>query len=137
MLHSKTFWEEKFTGKNDLFQSVYIKNCGCRKVRKHKDIKDSDKIATSDISAKFDILNKMENTSSESKEKSERSAKGLVTNLDFKTKVRSPKYKRKGMPSEMSVRRIFRRLSKSLRKLGNYLMRKRCPKMSQLPSTFI
>ena len=65
----KTFWEGKFTGKKDLFQSVNIKNCGRRKVRKHKDIKGSDKIVTMDISEKFDSLNKMETTSSESKVK--------------------------------------------------------------------
>ena len=38
----KTFWEEKVTGKKDLFQSVSMKNCGRRKVRKHKEIKGSD-----------------------------------------------------------------------------------------------
>ena len=87
----KTFWEEKFTGKKDFFQSVNMKNCGCCKVRKHKDIKDSDKIVTLDISEKFYSLNNMEIKSSESKEKLEISGKGLVTALVFKTKVRSPK----------------------------------------------
>ena len=89
--NQKTFWEENFTGKKDLFLSVNMKNCGRRKVRKHKEIKGSDKIVTLDISAKFDSLNKMETTSSESKEKLERSGKGLVTALAFKTKVRSQK----------------------------------------------
>ena len=74
-----------------MFLSVNMKNCGRRKDRKHKEIKDSDKIATLDISAKFDSLNNMETTSSESKEKLERPGKGLVTALAFKTKVRSPK----------------------------------------------
>ena len=74
----KTFWEEKFTGKEDLFQSVNMKNCGRRKVRKHKDIKGSDKIVTLNVSAKFDSLNKMETKSSESKGKLGRSGKGLV-----------------------------------------------------------
>ena len=55
----KTFWEENFTGKKYLFQSVNMRNCGRRKVRKHKEIKGSDKIVTLDISAKFDSLNKM------------------------------------------------------------------------------
>ena len=84
----KTFWEEKFTGKKDLFQYVNMKNCGCHKVRKHKEIKGSDKIATLDISAKFDSMNKMETTFSESKGKLGRSGKGLVTALAFKTKAR-------------------------------------------------
>ena len=63
----KTFWEGKFTGKKGLFLSLNMKNYGCRKVRKHKEIEDSDKIVTLDISAKFDSLNKMETASSESK----------------------------------------------------------------------
>ena len=46
-----------------------MKNCGHRKVRKHKEIKGSDKIVTLNVSAKFDSLNKMETTSSESKGK--------------------------------------------------------------------
>ena len=91
----KTFWEEKFTGKKDLFESVNIKNCGRRKVRKHKEIKGSDKCVTLNIydilniSEKFDDLNKMETTSSESKVELERSGKGLVTVLDLKIKARS------------------------------------------------
>ena len=71
-----------------------MKNGGRCKVRKNKDIKGSDKIVTLDISEKFDSQNKMGTTSSESKEKLERSGMGLVTALDFKTKVRSPKYKK-------------------------------------------
>ena len=52
-----------------------MKNCGRRKVRKHKDIKGSDKCVTLNIyeilniSEKFDNLDKMETTSSESKVK--------------------------------------------------------------------
>ena len=72
-----------------MFQSVNMKNCGRHKVRKHKDIKVSDKIVTLTVSAKFDSLNKMETISSESKGKLERSGKGLVIALAFKTKVRS------------------------------------------------
>ena len=69
----KTFWEEKFTGKQDFFESVNMKNCGLRKVRKHKEIKGSEKCVTLNIyeilniSEKLDDLNKMETTYSESK----------------------------------------------------------------------
>ena len=42
----KTFWEEKFTGKKNLFQPMNMKNNGRRKVRNHKEIKVSDKIVT-------------------------------------------------------------------------------------------
>ena len=86
-----------------------MKNCGQRNVRKHKEIKGSDKCVTLNIyenlniSEKFDDMNKMETTSSESKVKLEVSGKGLVTALALKTKARSKNIKRQGMPSEMSV----------------------------------
>ena len=83
----KTLWEEKFTGKKYLFRSVNINNCGRRKVRKHNEIKGNENIVTMNVSAKFDSLNNMETTSLESKGKLGRSVKGLVTALDFKTKV--------------------------------------------------
>ena len=78
----KTFWEEKITGK-----SVNIKNCGRPKVRKHNNIKGSDKIVTLNVSEKFDSLNKMETTSSESKVELEVSGKWLVTALALNTKA--------------------------------------------------
>ena len=105
----KTFWEEMFTGKQYLFQSVNMKNCGRRKVRKHKEIKGSDKCVTLNIyeilniSEKFDSLNKMETTSSGSKVELGISGKGLATALDLKTKARSKNTKRQGIPSEMSA----------------------------------
>ena len=46
------------------------------------------------ISEKFDDLDKMETTSSESKVKMEGSVKWLVTALALKTKARSKKYKK-------------------------------------------
>ena len=63
----KTFWEEKFTGKDNLFLSVNMKDCGRRKISKHKDIKGSEKYVTLDISSKFDSLDNMKTTYSESK----------------------------------------------------------------------
>ena len=68
-----------------------IKNCGRRKVRKHKEIKGSDKYVTLDISSKFDSLDKMKTISSKSKEKLERPGKGLVNSLGIKNKIRSQK----------------------------------------------
>ena len=44
------FWEEKFTGRQDFFQSVKMKHCGRRKVRKHKEIRGSDKCVARNIS---------------------------------------------------------------------------------------
>ena len=73
----KTFCEEKFTGKEYLFLFVNMKNCGRRKVRKHKEIRGSDKYVTLDISSKFDSLNKMKITSSDSKGKVGKIRKGV------------------------------------------------------------
>ena len=96
-----TFWEEKFTGKKqDLFESLDMRNCGQRNVRKHKEIKDSDERVTLNmyeilkISEKFDDLDKIETTSSESKVKMEGSGKRLVTTLALKTNARLKKYKK-------------------------------------------
>ena len=86
-----------------------MRNCGKRNVRKHKEIKGSEKCVTLNIyeilniSEKFDDLEKMETTSSESKVKMEGLGKGLVTALALKTKARPKNTKRQGMPSEMSV----------------------------------
>ena len=113
-----------------------MKNCGRRNVRKHKEIKGSNKYVALDISLKFDSLDKMKIVSSESKVKLERFGKGLITSMGFKVKVRPQKYKRQGMPSEMSVRRTFLRLLGSLRNLRNCLMRRRGPNMSLLTSMF-
>ena len=66
----------KSPGKKYLFQSVNMKNCGRRKVRKHKEIKGSEKIVTLNISKKFDSLDKMKTTSSESKENWEYQERG-------------------------------------------------------------
>ena len=63
----KKFWEEKFTGEENLFSSVNMENYGRQNVRKHRDIKGRDKYVTLDISLQFDSLDKMKITSSESK----------------------------------------------------------------------
>ena len=105
-------------------------------VSKHKYIKGSDKYVTLDISLKFDSLDKIKITSSESKGKQERSGMGLITSMGFKAKVRPQNTKRQGIPQEMSIRRTFLRLLGSLRHLRNYLMRKRGPNMSLLKVTF-
>ena len=61
-----------------MFESVNMKNCGHHKVRKHKEIKGSDKCVTLNIyeilniSEKFDNMKKMETTSLESKVELER-----------------------------------------------------------------
>ena len=83
-----------------------MENCGRLNVGKHKEIRGSDKYVTLEISSKFDSLDNMKITSSQSKGRLERPGKGLITSLGFNTKARSQnKTKRQRMPSEMSVRR--------------------------------
>ena len=77
-----------------LFSAVNMKCFSRCNVRKHKEIKCSDKYVTLDISFKFDKLYNMKITSSESKGKLERSGKGLITSLGFKANVRPYKYKK-------------------------------------------
>ena len=90
----KTFWEEKFKGKENLFLAVYMKNCVCQHIREDKEIKGSHKYVTLEIPSKFYSLDKMKITSSESRGKLERSGKGLITFLGFKAKVRMQNYKK-------------------------------------------
>ena len=124
----KTLWEEKFTGKEDFFEYVNMKNCGRRKVRKHKDIKGSDKCVTLNIydilniSEKFDNLNKMETTSSESKVELDRSGKGLVTALDLKTKERPKKYKKARYAIGNFSMKDLSNKTKEFEKLSRYLI---------------
>ena len=133
----KTLWEEKFTGKENLFLAVDMKNCGCRNVRKHKEIRGSDKYVTLDISSKFDNLDNMKITLLESKVKLETSGKGLITYLGFKTKARSQKCKRARYAIGNFSEKDLSRLLRSLRTLRNYLMIRRGPNMSLLIATFV
>ena len=89
------------------------------------------------ISEKFDNLDKMETTSSESKVKIERSGKGLVTSLGFKTKAKSTKFKKAkfaiGNVSEKDLSKIIREFEK-FEKLP---YEKKRPNMSLLRAIFI
>ena len=55
-----------------------IKHYGRYNVSKHREIKGSDKYITLDISLKFDSMDKIKITYSESKDNLERSVKGLI-----------------------------------------------------------
>ena len=71
----KTFWEEKFTVGD--FSAVNMKNGGRSNVRKHKDIKGSDKYVKLDISLKFGSLDKMRIISSDPKDNFGKTRKGV------------------------------------------------------------
>ena len=94
MLHSEDVLGGNFTDKENLFLAVEMKKFVYRYVRKHKDIRSSNKYVILDISSKLDSLYKMKITSSESKVKLERSGKSLITSLVFKAKARPQKYKK-------------------------------------------
>ena len=64
-----------------------MENCGCRNVRKHRDIKVSDKYVTLDISLKFDSLDKMKIQILESEDNLGKSGKWLTISLVIKAKV--------------------------------------------------
>ena len=64
----KTFWEKSFTGEEKLFTAVNMKNCACRNVRKHREIKGSDRYVTLDITLKFYSPDKMKIISSDSED---------------------------------------------------------------------
>ena len=105
-----------------------MRNCGQRNVRKHEEIKDSDERVTLNmndilkISEKFDDLDKMETTSSESKVKMEVSGKWLVTALDLKTKARSTKYKKERYAIwNVSTKELSNKI-KEFEKLSRYLI---------------
>ena len=94
-----------------------MKNCGRRNVSKHKEIKGSDKYVTLGISLKFDSLDKIKITSSESKGKLEKSGKGLITSLGFKATVRLQKYKN----ARYSIRNVSKKdLSKIIRQFEKF-----------------
>ena len=82
----KKFWEEKYTGE-EKFSAVKMKNCGCRNVRKHREIKGSDKIVTLEISLKFGSLENMRITYSQPKDNLGISGKGLISSLGLKAKA--------------------------------------------------
>ena len=91
--NQKKFWEGNFTGEENFklgeFTAVNMKNCGCCNVRKHRETKGRDNYFNLDISLKFDSMEKMRITSSESKDNLGISGKGLITSLGLKAKARS------------------------------------------------
>ena len=78
----------------------------------------------------------METTSSESKEKLERSGKGLVTTLDFKTKVRLQKYKKARYAIRNVSKKNLSNIIKEFEKIGKLPYEKKRPKYEPTTSYF-
>ena len=94
----KTSWEENFKNEEIFtpgeFTPVNMNFFGNCNVRKHTEIKYSDKCTTLDITLKFGSLDKMRIISSYPKDNLGRSVKGLITYLGLKSKARPNKYKK-------------------------------------------
>ena len=74
------------------------------------------------ISVKFDDLDKMETTSSESKVKMEGPGKGLVTVLNLNSKARSKEYKKSRYSiGNVSMKDLSNKI-KEFKKLSKYLI---------------
>ena len=87
LIHSEDVLGGKVHRRGKVVLSCEHENFGCSNVRKHREIKGSYKYVNFDISLKFDSLERMKITSSESKDNLGRSGKGLVTSLGIKSKV--------------------------------------------------
>ena len=97
-----------------------MKMCGRHNVRKHKEIKDSDKYITLDILLKFVSLKKIRIISSEPKDNMVISGKGMINSMCLKTNVRSKKYKKARYDiTDVSVKDI----SNMMKEFKNYLIR--------------
>ena len=89
-----------------------------------------------DIYSKFDSLKNIKTTSSESKGKLERSGKGLVTSLVFKTKVRSQKYKKARYAIGNINEKDLSKIIKEFEKIGDLPYEKSRPKHEPTDSYF-
>ena len=93
-----------------------MKNCGRCNVRKHIEIKGSDKYVTLEILLKFDSLEKMKTTSSESKDNLGISGKGLINSLVLKAKSMLKRYQKAryaiGNVSKKELSKIIREFEK-------------------------
>ena len=134
-LTRKTFWEES-SHVRKTFLSVHINNCCRRNIRKNKEIRGSDKIVTLDVSAKFDSLNNMETTSSESNEKLVKPGKGLVTALASNTKVRLSKYKKARYAIKNVIEKVLSKMIKEFEKFEKLPYEKKRTKHKPTESYF-
>ena len=108
--------------------AVDMKYCGRRNVRKHKEIKGSNKYVTLGISLKFDSMDKMKIISSELKEKLERSGKGLITSLGFKTNARSHRYKKERYVIKNVIKKDLSKIIKEFDKFEKLPYERKRPK---------
>ena len=113
-----------------------MKNCGRNHVRKHREIKDSDKYVTLGMLLKFFSMDKMRITSSEPKDNLVRSGKGLITSLGLKAKT-SPKKCKNSRYSILNVSiKDLSNISRGFEKLPYKSYERRRPKHNPTESYF-
>ena len=132
----KTFWKENITGEEKLFSTVNMENLYRRNVRKHREIKCSDKYVTLYISLKIDSQDKMKITSSDSKKKTEISGKGLIVSLGFKDKVRPHKCKKARCAIRNVSKKDLLKIIREFKKLPYESYEKKRPKHEPSDSYF-
>ena len=113
-----------------------MKNYDSRNVSKHREIKGSEKYVTFDILLKLDSLDKMETTSSESKDNLGISGKGLITSLGLKAKVRPKKYKKEWYAIRNVSKKDLSNISRELDNLFYKSYERRRPKHEPTDSYF-
>ena len=113
-----------------------MKNCGRRNVRKHIEIKVSDRYVTLNIPLKCDILDKIKITSSESKVKLRILGKGLITSLGLKSKTIPEKYKKERYAIVDVSKKDLSKIIREFEKLPYESYEKKRPKHEAADSYF-
>ena len=113
-----------------------MKHCGRRNVKKHREIKGSDKYVILDISLKLESLNNMKITSSESKDNLGRSGMGLIASLGIKSKVRPHKFKKARYAIGNFSKKDLSNIIKEFEKLSYKSYEKKRPKHDPTDSYF-
>ena len=118
------------------FTAVNMKNCGCRNVSKHIEIKGSDTYITLYILLKFGSMYKTRISSSEPKNNLGRSGKGLITSLSLKAKTRPKKHKRARYAiGNVSMKNLLK-IIREFEKLPDQIYESRRPKHEPTDSYF-
>ena len=113
-------WLVGWLNSSECLKAALFYHLSCRNIRKPSEIKGSDKYVTLDVLLKFDSLDKMKITYSESKVNLVSSGKLLITSLGLKAKLGPHKYKK----SRNAIKNVSKKdLSKIIREFKNYLMK--------------
>ena len=113
-----------------------MKNCGRHNVRKYREIKDSEKYVTLEISLKFGSLEKTIITSSEPKDNLVISGKGLINSLSIKAKTAPKKHKKARYPIRNIRIKDLSKIIRDFEKLPYKSYERRRPKHEPTDSYF-